>query len=275
MCSNDCIGGVQKNIGKEARLNDFVNIKNAENPDGEEDRIDRGYSVKLDGIFEGPMDLLVHLIKKNEVDIYDIPIALITDQYLGYIEWMKAMNIDFAGQFLVMAASLTQIKSKMLLPIHDGELNEDDDPRSEITRPLLEYLQMKSAAEQLSQRHLLGQDIFTRKSDTDEFLNLEDEEVVKIGLFELIDAFQRILSNAGQGSSLEVDADTISVKDKINALVEILEKKGSVAFDELFPAQAEKADIIVTFLAILEMVKLRLIRIFQHVQTGIIRLIYQ
>ena len=104
------------------------------------------YQIKLDNIFEGPMDLLVHLIKKNEVDIYDIPIALLTDQYLEYLEWMKSLNIDFAGDFLLMAATLTQIKSKMLLPIHESE-DEEDDPRLAITKPLEEFLRMKSAAE--------------------------------------------------------------------------------------------------------------------------------
>jgi segregation and condensation protein A len=136
-------------------------------------------------------------------------------------------------------------------------------------------MQMKSAAEQLAQRDLLGQDTFTRKSDTGEYLGQEDDEVIKVGLFELIDAFQRILENASQESTFELDADTISVKDKINELVEILEEKESVAFDELFTALTEKSEIIVTFLAILEMVKLRLVHIFQHIQTGIIRLIYQ
>ena len=103
------------------------------------------YAVKLEDIFEGPIDLLVHLIKKNEVDIHDIPIALITDQYLEYISWMESMNIDFAGDFLFMAATLAQIKSKTLLPVHEGIGDDDDvdDPRHEITKPLIEYLQMK------------------------------------------------------------------------------------------------------------------------------------
>ena len=119
------------------------------------------YTVKLDDIFEGPMDLLVHLIKKHEVDIYNIPIALITDQYLEYLELMKLMNIDVAGEFLVLAATLTQIKSKMLIPVHEDE-DDQEDPLLEITRPLAEYLQMKSAARQLADRHLLGEDTFVR-----------------------------------------------------------------------------------------------------------------
>ena len=129
--------------------------------------IEKPYQIRLEKIFEGPMDLLIHLIRKNDVDIYDIPIALITDQYLQYLELMKAMNLDYAGDFLLMASTLTQIKSKMLLPTHDGD-DEEEDPLQEITRPLLEYLQMKSAAGLLAERNLLGHDTFTRKPDTEE-----------------------------------------------------------------------------------------------------------
>jgi segregation and condensation protein A len=231
------------------------------------------YSVKLEDIFEGPMDLLIHLIRKNEIDIYDIPIAMITRQYLEYLDWMKSMNIDFAGEFIVMAATLTQIKSRMLLPTHGYE-DEDIDPRSEITRPLLEYLQMKSVAEELSKRNLLGDATFVRPSDLKEYLSDTDDQFVKIGLFELIDAFQKILENLPGDHKIDFSTDRISVKDRITEIVDILEAKGSVTFTELFPLSSAKSEIIVTFLAILEMVKLYLIRIVQHSQTGIIRLFY-
>jgi len=232
------------------------------------------YKVQLEGVFEGPMDLLVHLIRKNEMDIYDIPVALITDQYLAYLELMKAMSVDLAGDFLVMAATLTQLKSKMLLPIHEGE-PEEEDPRSALTRPLLEYMQMKSAAELLAERNLLGHDTFTRKPDAEEYLAVGEEEMIKVGLFELIDAFQRIIANVSPEEKMEFTADNISVKDRITEIVDVLEANGSVTFTELFESAATKSDIIVTFLAILEMVKLCLIRVAQHVQTGIIRLFYQ
>jgi segregation and condensation protein A len=209
------------------------------------------------------------------VDIYDIPIALITDQYLAYLDWMKGMNVDLAGEFLVMAATLTQVKSKMLLPVHEGEQEgEDEDPRTAITRPLLEYMQMKSAAELLSQRNLLGHDTFARKPDTEEYLASGGDEMIKVGLFELIDAFQRILDNVSPTDRVELVADRVSVNDKITEIVDILEDKGSAAFSELFESAADKSEVIVTFLAILEMVKLNLIRIVQVVQTGIIRLFY-
>jgi segregation and condensation protein A len=234
---------------------------------------EKPYQVRLEEIFEGPMDLMIHLIRKNDLDIYNIPIALITDQYLQYLELMKAMNIDYAGDFLLMASTLTQLKSRMLLPTHDGEEGEED-PLQEITRPLLEYLQMKSAADQLIERDLLGEKTFIRNPSRDEFSASPDDEFIKIGLFELIDAFQKILERIPDGHRVELTADEISVKDKISQIVEILEAKASITFLELFSDSSDKHEVIITFLAILEMVKLTLIRIFQNVKTGIIRIMY-
>lgn len=232
------------------------------------------YEVKLDDIFEGPMDLLVHLIKKNEVDIYDIPIALITDQYLEYMELLKSMNIDFAGDFIFMAATLAHIKSSMLLPIHEKDEDEEEDPRTQIIKPLLEYLQMKSAAEQLAIRNLLGEDTFIRNPDQEAFDANQEEEMIKVGLFELIDAFQKILNNISPDQRVDFTVDRISVKDRIAEIVDILEAQGDITFGELFSVNSNKSEVVVTFLAILEMVKLCLVRIVQHVQTGIIRLFY-
>ncbi len=219
------------------------------------------------------MDLLVHLIRKNELDIYDIPIALITEQYLEYLEWMQAMNIDYAGDFLLMASTLTQLKSRMLLPIHEGQ-DEEEDLMQEITRPLVEYLQMKSVADQLVERNLLGEKTFIRTPDRSEFLTGPDDEFIKIGLFELIDAFQKILERIPDDHRVEMSADEISVKDKITQIVDILEVKQSITFMELFSDNPDRFEIIVTFLAILEMVKLTLIRMVQHVQTGVLRIFY-
>ena len=231
------------------------------------------YQIKLEDIFEGPMDLLVHLIKKNEVNIYDIPIALITGQYLEYLEWIKAMNVDVAGDFILMAATLTQIKSKMLLPVHDGE-DDDDDPRMEIIRPLNEYLQMKKAAEQLLQRDLLGQDTFIRPISERDVPADPDDAYIQVGLFELIDAFRQILADLDAEQQVDFTADRISIKDRIAQIIEKLENRGPVTFDELFSRPIHKSDVVVTFLAILEMVKLNLLRIAQHTQSGIMRLFY-
>lgn len=232
------------------------------------------YEVRLDNIFEGPMDLLFYLIKKNEVDIYDIPIAMITDQYLEYLELMKFLNIDFAGDFLVMAATLAQIKSKMLLPVHDEE-EELEDPRLEIARPLLEYLEMKSAADQLARRNILGEHTFIRHPIEQDIRWDEDNELIKVGLFELIDAFQKILANLSPDHRVDLTTDRVSVKERINQLIDLLEEKNSVTFDDLFEGAVKKSDLIVTFLAILEMVKLSLVQVVQHNLSGVIRIFYQ
>lgn len=229
------------------------------------------YNVQVDDIFEGPLDLLVHLIKKHEVDIYDIPIALITKQYLEYIEWMKIMNIDIAGDFIVMASTLTKIKSRMLLPSHE---EDEEDPRLELVKPIEEYLRMKSAAEKLAARSLLGEDTFVRNPRPENQLLDHEGEFIKVGLFELIDAFQKILENISPHERVDITADTISVRDKIVQIVEIFESLGSTTFNELFPKNAEQSEVIVTFLAILEMVRLSLVRIIQNTRTGVIRLFY-
>jgi segregation and condensation protein A len=237
---------------------------------------DGPYRVKLSDIFEGPMDLLVHLIKKNEINIYDIPIALITEQYLQYLEWLKAMSVECTEDFVVMASTLAQVKSRMLLPLHAEEEGEDEDPRQAIVRPLIEYLQLKSAAEQLAERPLLGEDTFTRPASVAALAAAPaDDEVVKIGLFELIDAFQRILSGLPDEARIEFTADTISVKERISQIADMLEARGSLTFFEMFPEHPTRGEIVVTFLAILEMVKLALIRLVQHVTSGIIRIFYQ
>jgi segregation and condensation protein A len=234
---------------------------------------DSDYKVMLENVFEGPMDLLVHLIKKNEVDIYDIPVALITQQYLAYLDWMSLLNIDNVGDFLVMASTLTQIKSRMLLPFH-AEDEDEEDPRLELTRPLSEYLQIKSAAEELAGRNMLGDKMFTRRTNTKAYLE-DDQELVQIGLFELIDAFQRMLEKVTRDHVVDLSVDTVSVKDRMNAIIAVLEEKGSISFLEMFPANVQKMDIIATFLALLELMRMNLVRAVQSAQNGTIRLFYQ
>ncbi|MBU0992810.1 MAG: segregation/condensation protein A [Proteobacteria bacterium] len=231
------------------------------------------YAVKLE-IFEGPMDLLVYLIRKNEVDIYDIPISMITEQYLAYIELMKMMNINLAADFIHLAATLAQIKSRMLLPSHGIESDEEEDPRLAIARPLIEYLQMKNAADELFKRELLDQDIFTRTPDKEDIPQVEEDGTIEIGIFELIKAFNTVLANMKKEHKVDLESEKISIKDRMMELIGILEEKNSLVFDELFDGDRFKRDIIVTFLAILEMAKMSLIKIIQHIQSGVIRLFY-
>lgn len=238
---------------------------------------DGPYRIKVENIFEGPMDLLIHLIRKNEVDIYDIPIALITHQFLEYVQWLKLTELDNAGEFILMAATLVGIKSRTLLPTHGNEDEDQQDPRMEIARPLLEYMKIKAAAEELAQRSLLGADTFTRIPDKDDIpKNPDDDQLIKIGLFELINAFQDVIGRISAQHQVDLSVERFTIKDRMAELIDILEQNNSVTFDELFERHALplKSDIIITFLAILEMVKLNLIRVAQHIQSGIIRIFY-
>ena len=234
----------------------------------------QSYHVKLGDLFDGPMDLLVHLVKKNEVDIYDIPIALITQQYVEYLNWMKSLSIDVAGDFLVMAATLAHIKSRMLLPTQDEE-GDDEDPRMEIVRPLAEYLQLKYAAEDLMERDRLDWDVFVRRDfDGREASGGEESgNLIQVGLFELMDAFQEIIKRVSPAYFWDITPDTISVKSRISQIADILEERRSVTLLELFEGEPTRGEVIVTFLAILEMAKLQLIRIVQHLESGVIRIL--
>ena len=211
------------------------------------------------------------------MDIYDIPIASITRQYLQYVELLELLDVDFAGDFIIMASSLIHIKSRMLLPVHESEYDEEEgDPRLEITRPLLEYIQMKSAAEKLAERDLLGEQIFTRQTQSADLISDfgQDDQLIKIGLFELIDAFQTILQKVSPKHQVDLTTEKMSVKDKISELVDIFIKHDSIIFEELFQSTSGKSEIIITFLALLEMIKIGLVRVVQHAQSGIIRLFY-
>ena len=230
------------------------------------------YEVKLE-IFEGPLDLLLHLIHKNEVDIFDIPIATITDQYLEYLEMMKALNINVAGDFLVMASTLIHIKSKMLLPAqHDEE--EEEDPRIEITRPLLEYMQFKEIAEAFSEREILDRDVFARKIfPYYQAQGTEQEPELDVNLFQLIDAFKRIIDQRMPGVQLTLKLEQWSVKEKTELIITRLKESGALFFREIFSEDRTISELVVTFLALLELVHMGLIKVFQPASEGDIRLI--
>lgn len=220
------------------------------------------YKIKLE-IFEGPLDLLLHLIRKNEVDIFDIPISLITDQYLEYLDMMKGLNINVAGDFLVMASTLVHIKSRMLLP-EESTREGEDDPRDEITRPLLEYLQFKEVADELSSREMLDRDVFRRYVVDDYTSDFKDDEVqLDVNLFQLMDAFKRILEKRIPDAHISFRADNYSIQDKIALILDELKEKGSIFFKDLFNESRTLAEFVVTFLAVLELVHMGLIRVYQ------------
>lgn len=222
--------------------------------------------------FEGPLDLLLHLIKKNEVDIYNIPMAEISRQYLDYLDVMRELNLDVAGEFLVMASTLIQIKSQLLLPqIFDPETEEDkgEDPRLELVRRLLEYDRYREASTQLISREVLDRDVFARKFPSPELETFSsDETLPTIELFELVDAFRRILAKAPKDSFHEVGSENISIADRISDILEFLKGKESVDFEELFGGSITRDYIIASLLAVLELCRLRMIKLSQFENYG-------
>ena len=224
-------------------------------------------TVKLE-IFEGPLDLLLHLIKKNEVSIADIPIATITEQYLSTLELMQGLNLDVAGEFLVMAATLIHIKSRMLLPPGDDEDEEEEegDPREELIRRLLEYQRFKEAAEELERRELLSRDVFVRRSEAPE--EAETVGFESLSLFDLLSALRHVLERFPEERIHEVTLDTISVREKMSFLLDELRRRGKVIFQSLFETATSRLEVVVTFLAMLELVKIRAIRVWQEERIG-------
>jgi segregation and condensation protein A len=216
-------------------------------------------------IFEGPLDLLLHLIKKNEVNITDIPIATITEQYLATLELMQTLNLDMAGEFLVMAATLIHIKSRTLLPESDAETDEDEeggDAREELMKRLLEYQRFKEAADELGQRDVLTRDVFVRATaPTEKPLPTAFRE---LSVFELLTALRRVLERLPKDEFHEVTLEKITVREKMTLVLERLRVDGQVMFESLFTDAGTRMAVIVTFLAMLELVKIRAIRIFQE-----------
>lgn len=222
--------------------------------------------------FEGPLDLLLHLIKKNEVDIYNIPIAAISRQYLDYLDLMRELNLDVAGEFLVMASTLIQIKSQMLLPqCGESDLEDEkiEDPRAELVRRLLDYERYRDASLELVSRHLLERDVFVRSVVPPELeAGPGDEALPEIELFELVDAFRRILAKAPRESFHEVGSENISIADRISDILEFLQGREAVEFEEFFAGSSTREYIVATFLAVLELCRLRMIRILQFETYG-------
>ncbi len=239
---------------------------------GDDSQPERGldYTFRLEG-FEGPLDLLLHLIQKNELDIFNIPIALVTEQYLEYLQLMKVVNLDVAGEYLLMASTLLHIKSKMLLPKSlEGE-EEEEDPRAELVRRLLEYQQYKQAAGELEKRPMLDRDVFIRLM-APELEEVPEEENIEVNLFELLEAFRQVLERVRADTVHEVILEHLSVEDKIQEILTLLGRENrSMAFHRFFPEQASRRVVVITLLAILELVKMKRIRIFQLVPFETIR----
>jgi len=220
------------------------------------------YPVKLPG-FEGPLDLLYYLIRENRIDIYDIPVALITKQYLEYLEWMRILDLEVAGEFLVLASTLLRIKAKMLLP--PGEEEEEEDPREELMEALLDYQRYQRTAE------------FLREKETEEFLlyprsffsfledsNQAEEGCQKVSLYNLLEAFKKVLDKASEEPTHTVKILRITIEQRINHILSFLENKKKVSFTDLFMDNPKRLVMIVTFIAILELIRLNKIRVLQR-----------
>lgn len=224
------------------------------------------YKLKLD-VFEGPLDLLLYLTRKNDLDICDIPIAEVTEQYLEYIEMMKMLDLEVVGEFLVMAATLIQIKSRMLLPVDPmEEEEEEEDPRDDLVKRLQEYKIFKEIAEQLKVKEQERQKLYPRKLDDEMKKELHDdakEVYFEASLFDLINAFSKALTKFKDQDVYEVDHEEYTVDDKIHYILHSLLKKSSMVLTDFFAASRNKGEVIVTFMAVLELIRLKEIKVLQ------------
>lgn len=221
------------------------------------------------------MDLLLHLIKKHELDIYDIPISLITQQYLEYLTLMQNLDMEIAGEFLVMASTLTHIKSRMLLPPSENPEDDDEgtDPRAELIRRLLEYKRFKDAAQSLEEKETQWSQVYTRTADAAPELPADDEPLLfDFHLFDLMAALKDVLSRVPEGS-FEITTETVSITEKINHILGRLESVDSLLFADLFEGSTSRAQVIATFLALLELMKSKVVKAVQVEQFGAIRLL--
>jgi segregation and condensation protein A len=240
----------------------------------ESETLDAGkatYSVTLPS-FEGPLDLLLHLCQKHELDILDIPIGFVTEKYLEYLAVMQLAStqfgLDVASEYLLMAATLAHIKSKMLLPApppgQEDEASElEEDPREALIKRLLEYQKYKQAGADLAARGVTGRDVFTRGVVLEEAVNTGLPPLAEVPIYSLVEAFQAVLARAKVKMSHDVIADRISLSDRIGELSDVLNARKRVTFDSLFEGVTTRFDLVITFLALLEMSKLRMTRLFQ------------
>ena len=225
--------------------------------------------------FEGPLDLLVHLIKKNQMNVYDIQISVITKQYLEYIDLMQELNLDLASEFLVMAATLIHIKSKMLLPRPEtaaGDPTDEEDPRDALVRRLLEHEQFKAAAGILHEKEMLRGAQWARPDSRIEEIAGDDyEPEIEVDLFSLLAAFRQVLERARERPPVLLPPEEIPIETRIEQMLERLSETEACGFEDLFEGVYTRKDMIVTFLALLEMIRLKLIRVFQQGGHGAIR----
>lgn len=267
-------------IGGSARLDDKLALNEAMMPVGDTPAprpapLKDDYQVTLP-VFEGPLDLLLHLIRKEQINIYDIPISKICKSYLEHLELMRQIDVNIAGEFMVMAATLTLMKSLVLLPREGGD-EEEEDPRLPLVAQLLEYERFKKAAEDFDSKPWLGRDIFPRSATA--ISDIMPVESLLDGPIESVDPFQlllclKIASDRTQRPPMQISVDPTSIKEKVSQVQELLEQEEIVRFEQLLPEKQDRhvRDVIVAFLAILELAKLKFIEIVQAEQLGPIQI---
>jgi len=211
------------------------------------------YHVRLTQ-FEGPLDLLLHLIRRDKINIYDIPISHITKEYLSYIEIMQDLRLEVAGEFFVMAATLMRIKAQMLLPKRPDEEDEED-PREELVRNLLEYRKFKEAANHFADRESDRRKVFTRPAVRPPE-GEKDTSLMEVSIFDLVDAFKKVMEDLKNQISYRIEKETYTIEEKIDLIRDRIESNSEILFTELFSGEFDRLEIIVTFLAILEMARL-------------------
>ncbi|MFH0909754.1 MAG: segregation/condensation protein A [bacterium] len=231
------------------------------------------YKVQLE-VFEGPLDLLLYLIKKDELDIYDIPIERITNQYMQYMDMMRMLDLNIAGEFLVMAATLMMIKSRMLLPVEERpDLEEEEDPRWDLVRQLVEYKKFKDAAEFLQGMEFRQENIFTRAGEGVALGATSDVALGDVSIFDLISAFNEALKKVKKEDLTEIFADRYTVGEKVDLLINLIRTNQRVSLNSLFGDMTHRYEMVCTFLALLELIRLKQVRARQGAHFGEIEMV--
>lgn len=226
------------------------------------------YRVNLE-VFEGPLDLLLYLIKKNDLDIYDIPVAFLLEEYMRYLDTLRELDIDLAGEFLLMAAELAHLKSKLLLPEEGvGDEEEGIDPRADLVARLLDFQRYKEVSEQLAERSMLGRDVYVPQAP--ERVENSADGPIEGDVYELVEAFSKLLKKVPEAQFHEVAVDRISINDRIYQILDQLKAKATMTLEELLPPLTEitKYDIVISFIALLEMARLKMISVYQNESFG-------
>lgn len=226
----------------------------------------QNYRINVEA-FEGPLDLLMHLIRKNDLDIYDIPIAFVLEEYMKYLDTIKDLDIDLAGEFLLMAAELAHIKSRLLLPEEPAVDEEDEgDPRADLVRRLLEYQQFKQASEELTKRTMLGREVFLPQAP--ERVEAPSDGPIEGHVYDLVEAFSRILKRVPADAYHEVAVDRISINDRIYQIVGMVKKDATLTISDLLVPPLTRFTVVITFIALLEMCRLKMIKLYQSENFG-------